>query len=167
MYVWHSYLCVNEAEYMKGSVGLSSTTNPKPRGETIPKPAQANLCQPMYIFRFLNCKYMYLLIANCEFFLCNRLANINVCGGFARLTKSCSHFLRYYWPVLISKAGCKGNNGKNWLLSPVTSSQSEGYSSKWLIWLMCREPLICIHCNMVQGQPSQLLDSQLDLTCKH
>ena len=22
-----------------------------------------------------------------------------------------------------------------------TSSQSEGYSSKWLIWLVCREPL--------------------------
>ena len=30
----------------------------------------------------------------------------------------------------------------NWLLSPGTSSQSEGYSSKWLIWLVCREPLI-------------------------
>ena len=27
----------------KGSVGPSSTTNPKPRGETIPLPAQANL----------------------------------------------------------------------------------------------------------------------------
>ena len=35
-----------------------------------------------------------------------------------------------------------GNNGKNWLLSPGISSQSEGYSSKWLIWLVCREPLI-------------------------
>ena len=45
---------------------------------------------------------------------------------------------RYYGPVLISKAGCKGNNGKNWL---GTSSLSEGYRSKWLIWLVCREPL--------------------------
>ena len=25
-----------------------------------------------------------------------------------------------------------------------TSSQNEGYSSKWLIWLVCREPL-CHH----------------------
>ena len=32
-------------------------------------------------------------------------------------------------------------NGKNWLLSPGTSSQSEGYSSKWLIWLVGGEPL--------------------------
>ena len=43
--------------------------------------------------------------------------------------------------MLISKAGCIGNNGKNRLLSPGTSSQSEEYSSKWLIWLVCREPL--------------------------
>ena len=41
----------------------------------------------------------------------------------------------------MSKAGCKGNNGENWLLRPGTSSQSRGYSSKWLIWLVCREPL--------------------------
>ena len=41
----------------------------------------------------------------------------------------------------MSKAGCKGNNGENWLLRPGTSSQSGGYSSKWLIWLVCREPL--------------------------
>ena len=39
------------------------------------------------------------------------------------------------------KASCIGSNGKNWLLNPGTSSQSEGYSSKWLIWLVCREPL--------------------------
>ena len=39
------------------------------------------------------------------------------------------------------KADYKGNNGKNWLLSPGTSSQSEGYGSKWLTWLVCREPL--------------------------
>ena len=46
----------------------------------------------------------------------------------------------------ISKVGFKGNNGKNWLLDPGTSSQSEGYSSKWLIWLVCREPLdMCIY----------------------
>ena len=31
---------------------------------------------------------------------------------------------------------------KNWLLNPGTSSQNEGYSSNWLIWLVCREPLM-------------------------
>ena len=35
-----------------------------------------------------------------------------------------------------------GSNGKNWLLNPESSSQSEGYSSKWLIWLLVREPLL-------------------------
>ena len=34
------------------------------------------------------------------------------------------------------------NNGKHWLLSPGTSSQNEGYNSKWLICLVCREPLL-------------------------
>ena len=46
-------------------------------------------------------------------------------------------FQRYYRPMLISKAGCIGNDGKNWLLNPGTSSRSEGYSSKWQIWLVC------------------------------
>ena len=31
------------------------------------------------------------------------------------------------------KAGCIGKYGKNWVLNPGTSSQGEGYSSKWLI----------------------------------
>ena len=48
---------------------------------------------------------------------------------------------RYCRPLLTLKADCIGNNGKYWLLSPGTNSQSEGYSSKWLIWLVCREPL--------------------------
>ena len=47
----------------------------------------------------------------------------------------------YCQPVVTLNTGYKGNNGKNWLLSPGTSSQSEGYSSKWLIWLVCRESL--------------------------
>ena len=34
-----------------------------------------------------------------------------------------------------------GGNGKNWLLNPESSSQSEGYSSKWIIWLVVRKPL--------------------------
>ena len=29
---------------------------------------------------------------------------------------------RYCQPLVILKAGCIGNNGKNWLLNPVTSS---------------------------------------------
>ena len=49
---------------------------------------------------------------------------------------------RYYRPLLTIKAGCIGSNGKNWLLNPESSSQSEGYSSKWLIWLVVREPLL-------------------------
>ena len=48
---------------------------------------------------------------------------------------------RYCQPLLTIKAGCIGSNGKNWLLNPESSSQSEGYSSKWLIWLVVREPL--------------------------
>ena len=47
--------------------------------------------------------------------------------------------------MLTSTASCIGNNGKNWLLSPETSSQSEGYGSKWLIWLVCGEALIHVH----------------------
>ena len=48
---------------------------------------------------------------------------------------------RSWRPLLTLKAGYIGNNGKNWLLNLGTSSQSERYSSKWLIWLVCREPL--------------------------
>ena len=48
---------------------------------------------------------------------------------------------RYCQPLLTIKAGCIGSNGKNWILNPESSSQSEGYSSKWLIWLVVREPL--------------------------
>ena len=49
---------------------------------------------------------------------------------------------RYYQPVLIPKVGCKGNNGKNgYSIQGLVSSRSEGYSSKWPIWLVCREPL--------------------------
>ena len=51
-------------------------------------------------------------------------------------------FQRYNWPVLTSIAGCIGKDGNNWLLNPETSSRSEGYSSKWLIWLVCGEPLL-------------------------
>ena len=61
--------------------------------------------------------------------------------GFPKHTKCCSHFQRYCRPLLTLKAGCIGNNGKKWPLDPGTSSQSEGYSSKWLNWLVCREPM--------------------------
>ena len=58
--------------------------------------------------------------------------------GFLKVIKSCSHF----WKILPTNAAIKSqlyrDNGKNWLLNPGTSSQSEGYSSKWLV---CREPL--------------------------
>ena len=43
-------------------------------------------------------------------------------------------------PLLTLKAGCIGNNGKNWLLNPGTSSQSEGYSSKWRVWGIPADP---------------------------
>ena len=52
---------------------------------------------------------------------------------------------RYCWPLLTLKEGCTGNNDKSWLLNPGTSSQSEGCSSKWLIWLVHREPLCTVH----------------------
>ena len=46
-------------------------------------------------------------------------------------------------------------------LSPGTSSQSEGYSSKWLIWLVCREPLY-IHC-MFSNVRKLLVQMLIDL----
>ena len=57
-----------------------------------------------------------------------------------------SHFPK----ILLTSADLKNwscrkvNLAKNWLLNPGTSSQSEGYSSKWLIWLVCREPPIIL-----------------------
>ena len=48
----------------------------------------------------------------------------------------------YYWLAVTLEAACIGRYGKNWLLNPETSSQSEGYSGKWLIWLVCGEPLL-------------------------
>ena len=42
---------------------------------------------------------------------------------------------------MISETGCIGNKGEMAIISSGTSSQSEGYSRKWLIWLVCREPL--------------------------
>ena len=68
------------------------------------------------------------------------------CRGSQGIQNLVAIFRRYYWPVLTSKAGCIGKYGKNWLLNPGTSSQSEGYSSKWLIWLVCREPLLMYCC---------------------
>ena len=76
-------------------------------------------------------------------------SDLNQVQGFPKLTKSCNQLptiYQYYWPVLIFTAGCIGNNSRNWLLSPLTSSQSKKdteteINSKWLIWLVCREPL--------------------------
>ena len=64
----------------------------------------------------------------------------------AKLTKSCSHFYRILPNNADAKAGCTCtyigcNVHINWLLSPGKSSQSEGYSSKWLFRLVCGEPL--------------------------
>ena len=83
--------------------------------------------------------------------------------GFLKLTKSCSHFPKISLTNADLKSGCKVNKGKNWLLNPGTSSQSEGYSSysKWLIWLVCREPLTCSHSPYPTNQPSTLLYSFL------
>jgi hypothetical protein len=63
------------------------------------------------------------------------------CQEIPKLTKLCNHFHRYYWLVVILKTGCIGKYGKNRLLNPGTSSQSDGNSSKWLIWLVCGESL--------------------------
>ena len=67
-------------------------------------------------------------------------------GGSRSLQNLVAVSQRYCQPVVTLKAGCIGNDSKNWLLNPGTSSQSEGCSSKWLIWLVCREPLLlCTH----------------------
>ena len=63
---------------------------------------------------------------------------------FPKHTKSCSHFPKILPTSTDLKAGyITVTNGKNWLLSPETSSQSEKHSNihVWLIWLLCREPL--------------------------
>ena len=63
--------------------------------------------------------------------------------GFPKHTKSCSHFLRILVTTAVTKSRLyRKYYGKNWLLNPGTSSQSEWCSSKWLIWLVCREPCI-------------------------
>ena len=64
--------------------------------------------------------------------------------GFPRHTKSCSHFPK----ILLTSADLKSRlYRKVWQkLATQTSSQSEGYSSKWLIWLVCREPLLMYCC---------------------
>ena len=48
--------------------------------------------------------------------------------------------------MLTSKANCIGN-GKYWLLNPgaTYNSQREGCSSKWLIWIVYREPLLILY----------------------
>ena len=53
---------------------------------------------------------------------------------------------RYFWPMLISKASwtCKREQWQKWLLSPWTSSQSEGYSRKWLFGQCVGNPCIII-----------------------
>jgi hypothetical protein len=56
---------------------------------------------------------------------------------------------RYYWLVVTLKAGCIGKYGKNWLLNPWTSSQSDGNSSKWLVWLVCGKPLLRQSANQI------------------
>ena len=80
--------------------------------------------------------------------------------GFQSLQNLVAVSQRYCQPLLTIKAGCMGSNGKNWLLNPESSSQSEGYSSKWLIWLVVREPLIDmdwsnhmnVHCMQIRNR---------------
>ena len=86
----------------------------------------------------------------CHFIL---LPRWNLGRGSLSLQNLVAVSQRFYWPVLISKQFPKGTMAKIWLLSPVTSSQSEGYSSKWLIWLMCREPLLGITVTLQEPPP--------------
>ena len=68
--------------------------------------------------------------------------NVEWCHtGFPKLTKFCGHLSKISPANTDIKSRLYRNNGQSWLLSPGTSSQSEGYNSKWLIWLACREPL--------------------------
>ena len=46
--------------------------------------------------------------------------------GFPSLQNLVAISQKYCLPLLIIKAGCMGSNGKNWLLNPESSSQSEG-----------------------------------------
>ena len=62
-----------------------------------------------------------------------RMACLYTCGG----SRSLPNHVPFPLGVTL---GCIGKYGKNWLLNPRTSSQSEGYSNKWLV---CGEPLNC------------------------
>ena len=63
--------------------------------------------------------------------------------GSQSLQNLITTFQRYCQPVLILKMQLQRNNGKKLLINPGTSSsQSEGYSSKWPKWLVCRVPSI-------------------------
>ena len=60
---------------------------------------------------------------------------------FDQLNSWASHFPK----ILLTRADHSKQivKAKNWLFNSETSSQSERYSSKWLIWLACREPQTC------------------------
>ena len=108
--------------------------------------------EPITIFIYVCAKFhklipllgKYYLLQKVNFAIRDVMSRMKIryiCRGSRNLQKLVAISQRYYRPVLISKAGCKGNNGRNWLHDPGASSQSEGNSSKWLIWLVCREPL--------------------------
>ena len=119
------------------------------------------ICQNRPIDKFMWFLFMYsstlCIVTYASTNLCNRnltrIIRINkshaeICHftvftsrGSRSLQNLVAIFQRYYRPVLTSKAGCIRKYGKNWLLNSETSSHSEGYSSKWLIWLVYGEPL--------------------------
>ena len=50
---------------------------------------------------------------------------------------------RYCRPLLTLKAGCIGNNGKTgYSIQGLVSKAKDTVLSKWLIWLVCGEPLV-------------------------
>ena len=70
-----------------------------------------------------------------------RLGKLHDIQGFPKLTKSCSHFSK----ILVTTAEVMAKIGYS---IQGTSSQSEGYSSKWIIWLVCRKSHDIVHVSM-------------------
>ena len=66
------------------------------------------------------------IVHNAPVRACSQSGNILISMGSRSLQNLVAISQKYCQPPLTIKAGCMGSNGKNWLLNPESSSQSEG-----------------------------------------
>ena len=82
-----------------------------------------------------QCKHGFFNQSTCNKINCHAYTTYSTHRGFPKHTKSCSHFPEFF---LLTSADLKSLVSQ----SSGTSSQSEGYRSKWLFRLVCREPML-------------------------